>query len=57
MKTTFRSFVLVTCVLLGLGIASATTVIPPTFDELVGQAEVVSGTGMGLLSLFVHDSE
>ncbi len=41
MKTIFRSFLLVSCALLGLGTASATTVIPPTFDELVGQAELI----------------
>ena len=41
MKTIFRSLLLVTCVFLGLGTASATTVIPPTFDELVGQAELI----------------
>ncbi len=41
MKTIFRSLLLASCALLGLGTASATTVIPPTFDELVGQAELI----------------
>lgn len=41
MKTIFRCSLLVSCALLGLGTASATTVIPPTFDELVGQAELI----------------
>jgi hypothetical protein len=41
MKTTFRSLLLAVCASLALGTASATTVIPPTFDELVGQAELI----------------
>lgn len=39
MKTT-RSFLLAICSLAALS-ASATTVIPPTFDELVGRAELI----------------
>lgn len=36
-----RYFVLGACLLFGLGAARATTVISPTFDELVGKAELI----------------
>ncbi len=32
---------LILCASLGLGVARATTVIPPSFDELVGEAEII----------------
>ena len=39
------------CVMLAAATASATTVIPPTFDELVGNAEMIfEGTVTGLRS-------
>jgi len=41
MKTISRFLVLVSCALLPLNSARATTVIPPTFDELVGYAELI----------------
>jgi hypothetical protein len=37
----FRYFFLVACTLLGLSAARGTTVVPPTFDQLVSQAEVI----------------
>jgi hypothetical protein len=37
----FRYFFLVVCTLLGLSVAWGTTVVPPTFDQLVSQAEVI----------------
>jgi hypothetical protein len=37
----FRYFFLVACTLFGLSGARGTTVVPPTFDELVSQAEVI----------------
>jgi hypothetical protein len=40
MKKTY-SFLLIACVLAVLHSLHATTVIPPTFDELVGRAEVI----------------
>ena len=36
-----KSFVLAACSILALSFARATTVVPPSFDELVGQAEVI----------------
>ena len=41
MKTVLRSLLLISCALLALHPARAMTVIPPTFDELVGQAELI----------------
>ena len=38
---TFSSLLLAFCAFFALSSASATTVIPPTFDELVSQAEVI----------------
>jgi hypothetical protein len=35
------SFLLLACLFVGLHAARGTTVIPPTFDELVGRAEVI----------------
>jgi hypothetical protein len=40
MKTPFLLFALL-CAFLAVGGTQATTVIPPTFDELVGQAELI----------------
>jgi hypothetical protein len=37
----FRYFFLVACTLFGLSAVWGTTVVPPTFDELVSQAEVI----------------
>lgn len=37
----FRSLFLLLCVLLAVPAARATTVIPPTFDELVAEAETI----------------
>ena len=37
----FRHFFLVACILSGLSAAWGTTVVPPTFEELVSQAEVI----------------
>jgi hypothetical protein len=37
----FHSLLLASCALLALASARATTVIPPTFDELVNQAELI----------------
>jgi hypothetical protein len=37
----FRYFFIVACALLGLSAAWGTTVVPPTFDQLVSQAEVI----------------
>src|ERR1051325_4283576 len=37
----FRSLLSVALVMISLATAGATTVIPPTFDELVGEAEVI----------------
>lgn len=41
MKTIFRRFLLVSCALLALHTTRGMTVIPPTFDELVAQAELI----------------
>ena len=41
MKMIFCRLLLVSCALLVLNSARAMTVIPPTFDELVGQAELI----------------
>lgn len=46
---TFRTLFLLICLALALPAIRATTVIPPTFDQLVGQAEFVfEGTVTGL---------
>lgn len=37
----FRSLLLATVAMLSLGTARATTVIPPTFDQLVSEAELI----------------
>jgi hypothetical protein len=37
----FRYFFLVACTLLGLSTGRGTTVVPPTFDQLVSQAQVI----------------
>ena len=48
---TFRSLLLAACALFALSSAHATTVIPPTFDELVNQAELIfQGTVTGVRS-------
>jgi hypothetical protein len=41
MMNEFRYFFLVACTLFGLSAAWGTTVVPPTFEELVSQAEVI----------------
>jgi hypothetical protein len=41
MVSKFRHFFLVACTLFGLSVARGTTVVPPTFDELVSQAGVI----------------
>jgi hypothetical protein len=41
MMNEFRYFFLGACTLFGLSAARGTTVVPPTFDELVSQAEVI----------------
>jgi hypothetical protein len=41
MMNEFRYFFLVACTLFGLSAAWGTTVVPPTFEELVIQAEVI----------------
>ena len=38
---TLRSFLLLSCAFLAIAGARATTVIPPTFDELVNEAELI----------------
>src|ERR1700674_516673 len=38
---TLRSFLLMSCAVLAIASARATTVIPPTFDQLVGDAELI----------------
>ena len=56
MKTIFRSLLLASCASLALGTASATTVIPPTFDELVGQAELIfQGTVTDVKSAWIGE--
>jgi len=37
----YRTLFLASCTLLAFSTARATTVVPPTFDELVGQAELI----------------
>ena len=41
MKMISRTLLLISCALLALNHARAMTVIPPTFDELVGQADLI----------------
>jgi hypothetical protein len=41
MMNEFRYFFLVACTLFGLSAAWGTTVVPPTFEELVSQAELI----------------
>ncbi len=38
---TIRPFLLAICTLMTMAGAHATTVIPPTFDELVAEAELI----------------
>jgi hypothetical protein len=49
-----RSFCFLGCLALAISTARTTTVIPPTFDQLVGDAEVIfEGTVTGLRSEWV----
>ena len=49
---TLRSLLLMSCAALAIANARATTVIPPTFDQLVGDAELIF---QGTVTIFVRN--
>ncbi len=53
---TIRPFLLAICTLITMAGAHATTVIPPTFDELVAEAELIfQGTVTDVRSQWVRE--